>query len=81
METEILSLLKSIGKDLPTGDDVGFAVTSDRELSKYPWIEMDRDAFTNDEDWEELCKIAGCNPDKTAKIRIYIHEILTDQND
>lgn len=68
--------LECLDHFIPTDDAMELAATAEREDSKYPWIEADRYAFTEPDDWRIICELAGRDPDETQKVRIYIHKVI-----
>lgn len=68
--------LEWLDRFTPTDDAMELAATREREDSKHPWIEADRYAFTEPDDWRAICELAGRDPDETQKVRIYIHKVI-----
>lgn len=64
--------------ELLKGDAAGLSITKDRIDPKIPWIKFNRWSFATQEDWETVCEIAGCDPEETETVKIYIHDVECD---
>lgn len=65
---------------IPKGDAAGLSITNDRVDPRIPWIELDRYAFSDEDDWKAICEMADCDPEETDRVRIYIHKIESIEN-
>ena len=68
-------------KDLsPSGPAAGLSVAgSEGNRPRTPWIKLDKWSFTNETDWEMLCKMADADPNETESIKIYIDAIEVEE--
>ena len=65
--------------ELLKGDAAGLSITKDRVDPKIPWIKFNRWSFATQEDWETVCEIAGCDPEETENVKIYIYDVDCEQ--